>query len=122
MPKSKELHREYVKFELLFVEKLMARKKILALEEKEETEKQESTAVDEDQTDSDDAADNSDDEQDDKEKKSEEKKKKRKSIKELDQEISDSILQCDLVNLVVEVRRHNELKANPFSTKLSTNV
>jgi len=105
LPKSKELHREYIKFELLFVEKLMARKKILAIE-KEDQEKQ---VKDGDEQEKDDEKEKDDEEKNEEEDKGSEDEetvekvaRKKKSIKELDDEISDTLINCDLVNLVLE--------------------
>jgi len=91
-PTSKLLHREYVKFELLFVEKLRARKKLLQLktDEEEVKEKKEEKAIK--------SADESEEEGEDEDS----EVKIKRSDRGGEDEISDSILNCDLVNLVVE--------------------
>ena len=85
----------------------MARKKILAIE-KEDQEKQ---VKDGDEQEKDDEKEKDDEEKNEEEDKGSEDEetvekvaRKKKSIKELDDEISDTLINCDLVNLVLEVK------------------
>eukprot|EP00088_Acartia_fossae_P060933 TRINITY_DN7306_c0_g1_i5.p1 TRINITY_DN7306_c0_g1~~TRINITY_DN7306_c0_g1_i5.p1 ORF type:complete len:588 (+),score=170.09 TRINITY_DN7306_c0_g1_i5:55-1818(+) len=77
-PESKLLHREYVKFELLFVEKLLARKKVLKIADSKVVQ-----------------------EKNDKDGSETEEDSKPKKESQFDA-VDDKILNCDLVNLVVK--------------------
>lgn len=100
-PQSKLIHREYVKFELLFVETLRARSKVLKLdddEEKKDVSEPEEGAkpVTEDtgvlsDVDSENGADQS-----------KEKDAFQRHKANVEAEVNDSILNCELVNLVVQ--------------------
>lgn len=96
------LFREYIKFELLFVEKLRARQKVLSLEKDEKVTKVEEKNVDDDEKEDEESDDGSEDEIEklEKEKKKKEKKERKDKMKD---EVDDKILNFGLVNLVLEV-------------------
>ena len=82
------IFREYIKFELLFVEKLRARQKILSLEKEEEVKEGENKDTEK---------------EDDEEEKRKENVEKKNKIKDADK-VEDTILNFGLVNLVLEVQ------------------
>ena len=88
------LCREYVKFELLYVEKLRARQKVLKIEKADKDEEAEMEK---------DEQEEEEEEEEKDEKEEEEEKDGAKSRKKKDEEINDTILNCGLVNLVIEV-------------------
>ena len=96
------LFREYIKFELLFVEKLRARQKVLSLEKDEEVKKEEEKKDEDEEKKDEENDDDSEDEIEklEKEKKKREKKERKDKMKD---EVDDKILNFGLVNLVLEV-------------------
>ena len=96
------LFREYIKFELLFVEKLRARQKVLSLEKDEEVTKEEEKKDEDEEKEDEENDDDSEDEIEklEKEKKKREKKERKDKMKD---EVDDKILNFGLVNLVLEV-------------------
>ena len=96
------LFREYIKFELLFVEKLRARQKVLSLEKDGKVTQVEEKNVDDDEKEDEESDDGSEDEIEklEKEKKKKEKKERKDKMKD---EVDDKILNFGLVNLVLEV-------------------
>ena len=96
------LFREYIKFELLFVEKLRARQKVLSLEKDEEVKKEEEKKDEDEEKEDEENDDDSEDEIEklEKEKKKREKKERKDKMKD---EVDDKILNFGLVNLVLEV-------------------
>jgi len=105
-PESKLIHREYVKFELLYVEKLRARQKVLKIEVKEEESKENDAENEGDKGGKDSESENENGSE------AEETKDDKATVKiekSAVNEVNDRILNCDLVNLVIE----NALNAIP---------